>query len=249
MKSRIFLPLIMLAFTLALGCQKEDAVAPGDPTVESRANNNSYAFPKTAHPYGKSITAWTQDWWAHMFSFGCDEFPILDEDGSNAIPSTAGPVIFLPGNFGGVTERTITVPHGKAMLFPIVNVLWVYHPCYEIAEEDQWFADGTLEENILEIFNSIFSQGADLSVTLDGYSFTNLTNYRHTSGLYSFNPNAELAGCFGDPCLAETGQLWLTDGYWIMLKPLQRGQHTLNFAGLVQANGFELDITYNITVE
>ncbi len=249
MKIRTLLPLALLAAILTLGCQKDDGTIPNDAAVETRTNNNTYAFPKTAHPYGKSITQWTQDWWEYMFMQSCDEFPILDEDGTNAIPSINGPVIFLPGNFGGTTERTVTVPHGKALLFPIVNSIWFYHPCYGFAEEDEWFENGTLEENIIAFFNSQFSQGVDLSVTLDGYSFTNLTNYRHTSGLYTFDPNNELADCFGDPCLAEPDILFLTDGYWIMLKPLQYGQHTLNFSGTVAANGFELDITYNITVE
>jgi hypothetical protein len=248
MNKFLLTPLALLALTLILSCQKEDAVAPGDPAVETRANNNSYAFPKTAHPYGKSITAWTQDWWAYMFSYDCDEFPIFDEDGSNAVPSTNGPVIFLPGNFGGETERTITVPHGKALLFPIVNTIWVYHPCYQIPEEDAAFANGTLEELFLSQINPVLDD-ATLSVTLNGYSFTNLSQYRFTSGFYNFVPNPDLTNCFGDPCLAETDLMWLTAGYWIMLKPLQYGQHTLNFSGGFPAFGFELDVTYNITVE
>lgn len=249
MKIRTFLPLALLAAILTLGCQKDDGTLPNDAAVETRANNNSYAFPKNAHPYGKSITKWTQDWWAYMFSYGCDEFPIFDADGSNAIPSTAGPVIFLPGNFGGSTTRDVTVPHGKALLFPVVNTIWNYHPCYGLTDEDAAYADGTLEELFLSQINPALDGASNMSVTLDGYSFTNLTQYRFTSGFYNFVPNPELADCFGDPCLLETDLIWLTAGYWIMLKPLQYGQHTLHFSGDIPSNGFSLDVTYNITVE
>jgi hypothetical protein len=239
MKIRTFLPLALLAAILTLGCQKED-----DPIT-----NDTYAFSPAEQVSGKPITEWTQNWWAYMFSYGCEEFPILDEDGSKAVPSTAGPVIFLPGNFGGSTTRAITVPGGKALLFPVVNTLWSYHPCYGLADEDAAHANGTLEEFILSQINPALDGATNLSVTLDGYSFTNLAQYRFTSGFYNFVPNPELADCFGDPCLLQTDLIWLTGGYWIMLKPLQYGQHTLNFTGTVPANGFELDITYNITVE
>ena len=43
----------------------------------------------------------------------------------------------------------------------------------------------------------------------------------------------------------------VSDGYWVMLRPLRSGRHTLNFGGRVgdpARPDFELDITYEITV-
>ena len=39
----------------------------------------------------------------------------------------------------------------------------------------------------------------------------------------------------------------VSDGYWLMLKPLPPGAHTLSFKG-VQAAGFAAEVTYNLTV-
>jgi hypothetical protein len=47
----------------------------------------------------------------------------------------------------------------------------------------------------------------------------------------------------------ETGSV--TDGYWLMLKPLKRGHHVIHFhaaSGDPDSPDFELDVTYFITV-
>ncbi len=242
----------LLSFTLVFSCQKEESAnVPADQAIEGRSPNpNSRIFPPNAHPYGKPVSEWSADWWAHMFSFDCDNLPISDADGSNAGLNLDSPVLFLAGNFGGASTRSITVPHGKALLFPILNNLWAYSPCYGAAEEDEAFANGTLEAYILSQTDPVLT-GPDiiLSAALDGVAFNNLRDYRYNSGLYSFDPNPGLAGCFGDPCLNEDGLLWLSNGYWIMLKPLQYGEHTLNFKGGIPEFGFSLDVTYHITVE
>jgi hypothetical protein len=246
MKKQLLFTLAMLGLILSLGCQEEEAPVLNDPAVEARVNNNSFAFPKTARPYGKSIADWTADWWSHMYSFDCANLPLNDVDGSNAGLNLDGPVIFLPGNSGGTTSRTITVPHGKALLFPLINALWDYHPScpgFEL-EEGQ-----TVEEFILSQFDPVLStMVANLSATLNSYSFTNLTNYRFTTGLYPYTVNTDLANCL-DPCMEIADRFGLADGYWIMLKPLHYGQHTLNFHGEIPNFGFEVDVTYEITVE
>jgi hypothetical protein len=38
-----------------------------------------------------------------------------------------------------------------------------------------------------------------------------------------------------------------SDGYWLMVEPLSPGKHTINFGGTTQS-GFQLDITYELTV-
>jgi hypothetical protein len=40
----------------------------------------------------------------------------------------------------------------------------------------------------------------------------------------------------------------VSDGVYLMLHPLSRGEHTLRFGGTFDDFGFSLDITYHITV-
>lgn len=242
---------IIAALALVFSCQKENGAVPADQTIEERNPANARAFPPTAHPYGKSITDWTADWWRHMYSFGPDDYPILlsDADGpgvSQAGLNTTGPVIFLAGSFGQTVTRTITVPHGKALLFPLINFFNDY-PCPEEFNFEP--APGqSLEEFLLSpavpVFENMIS---NLSVTLDGNSLNNLTNYRHTTGLFKFTGNPELTAL--DPCVTGTEQDAVSDGYWIMLKPLGYGQHTLNFHSEIPDWGFVVDVTFNITVQ
>ena len=54
--------------------------------------------------------------------------PLLDQTGQNAALGQSGEVWFLAGTTGGSAERTVTVPPGKALFFPIVNNLWINIP-------------------------------------------------------------------------------------------------------------------------
>jgi hypothetical protein len=255
MNKQIFSLIALLALSLAFGCQKEEsALSPADDAIEERNGNpNARVFPPNARPYGKSQAEWSQDWWNHMWSFGCGNFPLFpDSDAYQASLNTDGPVIFLPGTFSSPpVSRSITVPHGKAIMFPLVNVVWIYSACYESAAEDEALANGTLVEYITSFIDPILSgPDVNISATLDGVAFNNLRNYRFTSsGLYDFDVHDELADCLGDPCLSADDLLGFADGYWLTLKPLSRGQHTLNFQGEIEEVGLSVNVTYYITVE
>ena len=47
----------------------------------------------------------------------------------------AGPVWFLAGNLGGSSTRTVTIPAGTALFFPVVNTFLGYLPC-ELSGDD-----------------------------------------------------------------------------------------------------------------
>src|SRR5262245_65845670 len=61
-------------------------------------------------------------WWKWALETPASENPLTDTTGQFAAVNQSGRVWFLAGNAGGTTVRTITVPSGKALFFPIVNV-------------------------------------------------------------------------------------------------------------------------------
>ena len=61
-------------------------------------------------------------WWQWALETPASENPLTDTTGQFAAVNQSGRVWFLAGNTGGTTVRTITVPSGKALFFPIVNV-------------------------------------------------------------------------------------------------------------------------------
>lgn len=244
---------LLAAAALAVGtilslssCQDQDAdlvQANQEQTVEARTNQNAIVFPANAHPYGQSYGEWGLAWWEWAFSFDCATNPITDPDGSLQGQGQSGPVYFLAGTGGTPAVRSVTIPAGKAVFFPLICIINDY-PCPD--ETFQPAPGQTLEEFLVEGANAFIGSTTSLSATLDGVALTNLTDYRGSTGLVSFTGNADLSNCL-DGCITGTPQDAVSDGYWLMLKPLSPGQHTLHF-NAASSYGFSLDVTYTITV-
>jgi len=84
---------------------------------------NPGVYPPSSVAFGKTYAEWSIQWWQWVSAIPKDQSPLLDETGANAAVGQSGPVWFLCGTAGSlpVVERTCTVPHGKGILFPIIN--------------------------------------------------------------------------------------------------------------------------------
>jgi hypothetical protein len=72
----------------------------------------------------------------------------------------------------------------------------------------------------------------------------NVSAFRVQSPVFDFNaPEDNILGVPG----GGSGQA-VSDGIYLMLRPLPAGQHTVRFGGTFDAFDFTLDITYHITV-
>ena len=92
-------------------------------------------------------------------------------------------------------------------------------------------------------------------MTIDGVPVIDPWQYRAESAAFSLVLSDVLAD-FGYPPGPRSPNV--ADGYWIMLRPLATGEHTIRFTSAASysiADGdpfdqeFELDVTYNLTVE
>ena len=166
-----------------------------------------------------------------------DRNPILDKDGAFAGEGQDGPVWFLAGNAGGKTARKCAVPAGKPVFFPVVNG-------YESAA-----ADKAVEKKLLAAVKAYMDGAMQLQVTLDDKPITELERFRVASAVFTFTgPDKAAEAPFED---AVGKNKAASDGYWIMLKPLPVGKHTLRFKGKVKQEGkdpFDLDVSYELTV-
>jgi hypothetical protein len=146
-------------------------------------------------------------------------------------------VWFLAGNAGGKTARKCAVPAGKPVFFPVVNY-------YESAAPDK--AD---EKKLLAAAKAYMDGAAELQATLDDKPITGLERFRAASAVFTFTgPDKAAEAPFED---AVGKNKAVSDGYWILLKPLPVGKHTLRFKGKVKVKDkapFELDVTYELTV-
>jgi hypothetical protein len=203
---------------------------------------NPGVLPPQSNPYGKSYGAWGAEWWKWVYSTPAAKNPIQDTAGEFGSLNQSGPVWFLAGTFGTTAERTLSIPSGKGIFFPIFNIFNDY-PCPDSAFQP---APGqTLEEFLAAGAAAFIDQATALVVQVDGVELKNPFNYRAASHLVTFT--ADPSWVTLDPCVTGTPQVGVSDGYWVMLAPLPKGEHTIHIYAAA-GPGFNLDVTYHLTV-
>ncbi len=237
---RALIHLVLAALASSALSVPPPALAGGDKPV--------VVFPVGSNPYGKSYQEWSDTWWQWAYSIPADVNPLFDETGVNAAQGQSGPVWFLCGvlNVSGSAERSITVPKGKALLFPILNAEWD-NLCPPLdpqpAPEDL--------VNVLQTDLAGFLDTVDaLECDLDGTQIPGLLGYRvGPGGPFSVTfPEGNVFQAFGcSNVTAGTYFPFVSGGYYLMLSPLPSGDHTLHFSGH-STLGFGLEITYHIQV-
>ena len=196
-------------------------------------------IPVTQKAYGKTYAQFAAGWleWAHAIPVSTN--PILDNDGSYGAIGQSGKVWYLAGNFGGSTIRSLTVPSGTALFFPLANIFWVNTP--ETGDEP-W--SPSWEASVRQSLATTIDGAHSLSLEVDGVPSATVQSLRVASRvgtcvLPADNIVSTLANAGPHECVG--------DGYWALLAPLTVGQHTIRFTGGIA--GFSLDVTYNLTVK
>lgn len=186
----------------------------------------------------------TADWWQWIFEQPATNNPIFDQTGNDAANGQPEKkVFFLAGviSVSGTAERTISVPAGQALFFPILNV-----------ESDNANIPPT-DFKVPEL-RALAAHNIDgvteLHVTLDEVSLLDsVARIKSPVFSYTLPPTDNIYQHLGAD-ITGTIQPAVSDGYWLFIPPLPSGTiHTLNFGGSNPGSGFSLDITYHITVE
>ncbi len=234
-------PLLIILFTVALLLVPYLASAGGKPIV---------VFPVNSVPYGKTYSEWSDAWWQWAYSIPQPDNPLFDETGAMASNGQSGPVWFLAGvfNVSGTAERTITVPPGKALFIPILNAEWDnLCPVLDPQPDPEDLVD-VLTANVSGFLDAVDA----LEFEVDGTPLSGLFEFRVGPGApFSVTfPDNNLFQFFGCSNVTPgTHFPFVSGGYYVMLGPLRKGEHTLRFSGHTTAfGGFGLDITYHITV-
>ena len=200
----VFVFLLMMSFALLASAQ----YAP-----------NPMVFQPDENIYGLSYGDWTATWWQYLMQYTNDVNPYNDTTGARCNQDQGGPVFFLVGSPTGkdLTTRYCTVPEGKALLIPLINA-----ECSTIEGGTFHIANGAQGHACA----ASWLEGVDkLSVTIDGMKVTGLSNYRFQSPFYYFNvpPENNFTGTVG-----PTEGWSVSDGYWLMVKPLRPGVHVIH---------------------
>jgi len=230
-------------FAFFTACQKDANPSMNNPSQNAgqsqvRFSNPNLVFPPMAHMSGKTYGEWGAEWWKWTVSFDCATSPHVAATGSLQDQNQSGSVYFLAGApFNMPAHRSAHVTSDQSLFFSLLARI----------EDDTTGIAGTGMSVTDYLTSSAIGavDGVDiLSATLDGVTITNPTDFRAHSGLFSYtgNPAGCVIGVTGLPTDA------VTDGYWLMLKPLPVGTHILHFTGGISGPGLIKDVTDTIYV-
>jgi len=234
---------------------------------------------------GKTYEEWAAEFWKWLFLLPRRKHPAFDVTGKDCARGQDGAVYFIPGAYSAdyttsegikvVDREDCTFPYGKYIFFPLFT-----SECSNVETDSVWdlkseqrsycptkFIDGTM--------NSANHEDWPLFLEIDGKKVKNLEDYRAKSPKFTFEfsrkakkkENMLWICCKGYPsskdCEDATTKFncdnmkAVADGYWIMLKPLSRGKHTIHFqAYSVETGGtcdgelrWGMDVTIGLTIE
>lgn len=189
----------------------------------------SYLVPPGQPVAGKSQEAWSRAWWQWAGSFDYERSPVADRTGERCALKQSGNVWFLAGTYGTRrTIRTCTVPRDKYLYFPLID--YVVMPTV-----DRPVSCAAVTNEAAGMTESVSS----LVLVVDGQRYGNLRAQRQATRR-CFDMGART-----HPRVRVFPSA--ANGYYVMLRPLPPGRHTLNFGGvlpsMIQA------VTYTLIVK
>jgi hypothetical protein len=162
---------------------------------------------------------WAVIWYKWLLGISRRKNPCVDRSGKYcSVNQTNRNVWFLAGTFGNTTwiKRKCTIPHQKAILLPI------------LVKQDSFAEDKDLtsEEQLVKRSRDATDKVLHMEAEIDGEKIKNIKRYRVQSEIFDLrlrknNVYNFAAGVTKSVC----------DGYWLFIKPLEKGKHNIYFKG------------------
>jgi hypothetical protein len=186
---------------------------------------------------GHTLTEWTAEYIRWAFAKPATGQPpgttsaFNDPDGTYAETYNHGPMFFVTGGAPSMPSRTLNVPHGTLILFPISTLEDTEGPSIPPSIPGFVPSQGTYAQEVETVLkNSSFS---DVVMKIDGEGVINLQESilpNFSAGVVK--PGSEGQVFFTGPSnplkpgtmLSPSG----TEGYWVIIAGLSPGQHSIN---------------------
>jgi hypothetical protein len=203
--------------------------------------------------YGKTYEESAGDWVQYVNDTAPPEciHPVMDGTGATCAlyQDPDSPVFMLVGNYGGVSIREeCVVPAGKAIFLPLINGA----ADNAGVPEEMTLSEPALQAFVEDTFDLVDTDS--LRLVVDGHAIDRLERGGIRSARYVLDlaPGANVYTC-NDIDGVEGEFPGYVSGYWAMLAPLEKGAHTIEFGGTVEAapqgQAVTVDVRYELTVE
>lgn len=195
-------------------------------------------FNETDKPYGYSYGEWTVKWWQWVFSIPSRNNPLNDSTGINwDTQQPTSNVWFLVGSVGGIdkkfSHRKIKIRSGRSILFPVLNCEANSLEYPELKTHDD------LLRHVVDDVNSVVKK----EVSIDG---SKVLPVRVSADPKIFNLIIGEENVFR---VQKTGGTQATaDGYWIFLKSLPVGSHSITFEGACEFGRLSAGASYELEI-
>jgi hypothetical protein len=204
-----------------------------EPDISYRIKDLLYS--RDESPLGKTWEEWSVEWWKWIFEIPKPQNPGYDVDGSllQGTQQKFSDPFFLVGTHGGRANRAIRINEGKSILLPIINVTTSFAeaPGFRSKEELLKY----VEDNTNDLSNK--------RATIDGIQIEQLEKYRVRSNFFTFT--------FPENNIYDTAPgrtIGIADGYWLFLRPLREGNHTIHTFGSCLAGKIKIEVNYIIDI-
>jgi hypothetical protein len=204
-------------------------------------------------PYGQSYAEWAAEWWQWALQLPASANPVLDQTGEVCMAGQHGKVWFLAGELtgSGVTvERTCNVPPGTALLVPLIS--YAYFGFLDDPPEQR-------TERFVRQHTRCDWERAKLRLEVDGRPVRNLRHFFEKSIIFAVELPEDNAfdAVFGIDLPAMPLYPSADAGFYVLLEPLARGEHTIKWqaevSNCVSLGGppttLRQDVTYHLTVD
>lgn len=223
--------LVVLLVGLLVAVSGGEAVAKG-------FRHGPRAFPPTRAWYGHTY----EEWGAKFFQWAAS----VPDDGNHPLKVAGqmdcsrgqeGDVWFLGGIYGGSGQltRECTIPEGKALFFPIVNII-----CSPFTDDfpEVLLACAANPGDVYEFGFHMYP----VKATVDGKPIGGLERfYTLSKETFDLGP-LPYPNIFDDPLDAVAPGA--TGGYYLLMPPLPEGEHVIYFNG-----GYDLDFDFDGTAD
>lgn len=181
--------------------------------------------------FGKSYNELASEWTNWLTAEPIATNPAFDPDGRFCDSNQQGDVWFLASTFDGVANRTCEVPAGKAIFLSLGGVFLSFAPEFPAADDPCSQMASAVQKVRCDVNNDVpVAPAISFQVTIDGEPVKDVFAYRAQSQPGGFTlrvPNPSFITDLGFP--AGNRYPAVADGYFLFLKPLRPGTHTLNF--------------------
>lgn len=182
------------------------------------------------------------EWYQWALQAPAADNPLLDTTGAKCTVGQQGPVWFLAGVLGeGSAVRRCTVPGGKALYLPILNVAWLGF----LSDPPEQRTLAFIREQIAGCANDSIR---DVSVKVDGVRVATPppTSGEKAPPFQVQLPTDNIFGATTDDIPKLLLSPSVQKGLYLYVKPLTPGRHKIQWKGAWDCGS--QDITYYLTV-